>query len=107
MSLKGLCVKSAAMARTPSRRLRQFALIAGVAGVAFFGLLNASPVLAQSSPPTAAPLPSFEVASVKRSGSHEDTSFHILPNRLTVRNYLTASLIEWAYGRATWATSVL
>ncbi len=96
---KWLCVMWAAMARTQSNRLRQLALTAGVAGAAVFGLLNVSPILVQSSPPDAAALPFFEVASVKRSPSGENTSFHVMPNRLTVRNMVTEMLIEFAYGR--------
>jgi uncharacterized protein (TIGR03435 family) len=72
--------------------------IAAVAGPVVFGLVNAPPVRAQSAQTADAPLPSFEVASVRRSRSGENTSFHVLPNRLTVRNYLIAYLIEFAYG---------
>jgi len=72
--------------------------IAALAGSIVLGHINDPQIRAQSAPAASTPLPSFEVASVKRSNSHEDTSFHIQPNRLTVRNYLTAYLIEWAYG---------
>ena len=92
---KWLYVMWAAMARTPSNRLRKVAV---AAGAAVFGLLNVSPILAQSSPPGAAPLPSFEVASVKRSPFGENTSFHIMPNRLTVRNMVMEMIIRFAYG---------
>src|SRR5208283_4297000 len=95
---KWLCVMWAAMARTQSKRLRQWALTAGVAGAAVFGLLNVSPILVQSSTPALAPLPSFEVASVKRSRSGENTSIHIMPNRLTVRNMVMEMIIDYAYG---------
>jgi len=69
------------------------------AGAAFFSLLIASPILAQSSPPDAAPLPSFEVASVKRSSPGESDSFRILPNRFTVRDYLIKALLAIVYGK--------
>ena len=61
-------------------------------------LVSAPQIPEQSAPSASEHKPSFEVASVRRSGPREGTSFHILPNRLTVRNYLTAFLIEWAYG---------
>jgi uncharacterized protein (TIGR03435 family) len=95
---KWLCGFWAAIGRTQSNRLRQLALTVGVAGAAFFGILNGSPIIAQSSPPGAASPPSFEVASVKRSRSGENTEFHLLPNRLIVRDYLMADLIRFAYG---------
>src|ERR1039458_8544446 len=92
---QGFGVMWAALARTRSKRPRKLAV---VAGVAVFSLLRVFPILAQSCPPAAGPLPSFEVASVKRNRSGENTAFHILPNRLTVRNYLIQMLIEFAYG---------
>jgi len=95
---KWLCVMWAAMARTQSNRLRQWALTAGVAGAAVFGLLNVSPILAQSSTPALAPLPPFEVASVKLCRSGQDSGWHILPNRLTVRNMVMEEIIDLAYG---------
>jgi uncharacterized protein (TIGR03435 family) len=88
----------AAIARTASNRLRQMALAAGVAGVVAFGLLSVVPILAQSSPPANAPLPSFEVVSVKRSRSGENTAFHAAPNRLIIRNTLMEYIIEISYG---------
>jgi len=41
---------------------------------------------------------SFEVASIKRSRTHENTSFHVLPNRLTVTNQTLDFYIKFAYG---------
>lgn len=73
--------------------------IAAVAGSIAVGYMSAQQIPAQSPPTTRAPLPSFEVASIKRSRSGENTEFHIHPNRLTVRNYLMAYIIEWAFGR--------
>jgi uncharacterized protein (TIGR03435 family) len=61
--------------------------------------MTARQIRAQSAPTASTTLPSFEVASIKRSRSGENTEFHILPNRLTVRNYLIAYLVELAYGR--------
>ena len=71
----------------------------GMAGAAIFGLMNTPELRAQSTQTAAAPLPSFEVASVKLCRSGENTSFHIVPNRLTVRNMLMEMIIEIAYGR--------
>ncbi len=99
MVRRWLGVMLAFVARTPSNRLGQLALAAGVTGVVFFGLLNGPPILAQSSSPDAAPLPSFEVASVRRSPPREGTSFHLLPNRLTYTNMVTERIIDLAYGR--------
>jgi uncharacterized protein (TIGR03435 family) len=81
-----------------ANHLRRPALFAIVAGLAVCGLLDAPPVRAQSAQTADAPLPSFEVASVKRSGPREGTSFHILPNRFIATNYVVAYLIQWAYG---------
>jgi len=43
-------------------------------------------------------LPSFEVASVKRSRPGEDSSLKILPNRLAVRNMVMEEIIGYVYG---------
>src|SRR5208337_3091467 len=93
-----VCVMWAAMARTPSERLRQMALTSCVVGATVFGLLNVAPILAQSSPPDAASLQSFEVASVKLCRSGENSGWHILPNRITVRNMVMEMIIRFAYG---------
>jgi len=50
---------------------------------------------AQVAPP---PLPSFEVASVRRNRSREDSSTHVMPNRLVFRNMMAYFFIEFAYG---------
>src|SRR5208282_5913312 len=63
-------------------------------GPVVVSLMNAQQLRAQSPQTTSAPLPSFEVASVKRSPSGENTSFHITPNRLTVRNMVMEMIIE-------------
>jgi uncharacterized protein (TIGR03435 family) len=91
--------ETATTAAAMANHLRRSALFAIVAGLAVCGLLDAPQVRAQSTQTTAAPLPSFEVASVKRCRSRENTSFHILPDRIMVRNYLIEYLIEIAYGR--------
>lgn len=70
MISKWLGVMWTAMARTPSNRARQLGLAVGVAGVVFFGLMNAQPIRAQSPPTASVALPSFEVASVKPSDTH-------------------------------------
>lgn len=91
---KWLGVIWAAIIHRPSNRLRQLALTVGVTGAVLSGLINIFPNLAQSSPSNAAALPSFEVASVKGSPSGENSGWHILPNRLTVRNILVIDHIE-------------
>src|SRR5207244_12456785 len=72
--------------------------IGAVAGPVVLGLLNAPQMRAQSPQTASAPLPSFEVASVKpnRSGDH---SSHILlpPGRFIGRNVTTKWLIASAY----------
>lgn len=96
---KLLGVMWAVMVRTPSKRLRQLALAAGVAGAVVFGFLNASMILAQSSPPGVAPLPSFEVASIKLNPG----PWHVLHGysssgpRLTLEAYTVSDLIGEAY----------
>ena len=72
---------------------------AAIAGAILLALTNAAQIQAQSAPTASAPMPSFEVASVRRSGPREPTSFQILPNRLTIRNYLMLLVILFAYGR--------
>ncbi len=67
-------------------------------GLIILGFLNVPQIRAQSTQTAAAPLPSFEVASVKRSRSGENTAFHATPNRLTIRNTLMQYIIEYAYG---------
>jgi len=86
----------AAIARTQSNRLRKLAL---TAGVAVFGLLNASPILPQSSPPDAAPLPSFEVASIKPNPGpwHVLLGYSSSGPRLTLEAYTVSDLIGEAY----------
>jgi bla regulator protein blaR1 len=95
MIAKWFVVMWEGISQIPSIRLRQLALTAGVAA---FGLMNISPIIAQSSPKEATPLPSFEVASIRRSRSGENTSFHILQNRLITRNYSLQMLVAFAYG---------
>ena len=69
-----------------------------VAGFIVFRLVDASRIRAQSAQTSGEPLPSFEVASVKRSPSREDSSTHIQPNRFTVRNEPLDFVIKIAYG---------
>ncbi len=81
-------------------KLRLVALgIAAVAGLVVAGYTSGRQIPARSPQAAGASVPSFEVASIKRSGSGENTEFHILPDRLTVRNYLLAYLVGFAYGR--------
>jgi uncharacterized protein (TIGR03435 family) len=47
---------------------------------------------------TAAPPPAFEVASVRRNRSKEDSSTRVTPNRLVFRDMMAYFFIEFAYG---------
>jgi uncharacterized protein (TIGR03435 family) len=72
--------------------------IAAVAGPVVFGLLNIPQVRAQSTQTTGAPLPSFEVASIKPNRSQEDRFFiSMAPGRFTATGATTKFLIEEAY----------
>jgi uncharacterized protein (TIGR03435 family) len=78
--------------------------IAAVAGPVVFGLVNAPQIHAQSTPPKNAPLPSFEVASIKRNPSvwneptHHRMDVHPeLGGRLTAHNAPLMLLIQRAY----------
>lgn len=44
-------------------------------------------------------MPTFEVASVRRSRPEENSSFHIVPNRLSIRNWFVSHIIQFAYAR--------
>jgi uncharacterized protein (TIGR03435 family) len=69
-----------------------------VGGPVVFGLLHAPESRAQSSPTTAGPLPSFEVASIKPNHSGEDKmGFRIQPGRYTASGVPTKELIGFAY----------
>jgi uncharacterized protein (TIGR03435 family) len=70
-----------------------------VAGFIVFRLVDDSRIWAQSAQASGEPLPSFEVVSIKRSPSRENSSTHVQPNRLTVRNEPVEFLIKIAYGR--------
>src|SRR5579862_6206791 len=98
MILKLLCVRWALAARTPCSGLRWFALAAAVAGPFIFGFMHASQLRAQSGQITDGRLPSFEVTSVRRSHSGENTEFRALPNRLMIRNTPMDRIIQIAYG---------
>jgi uncharacterized protein (TIGR03435 family) len=74
--------------------------VAAVAGPLVFGLAGAPPIQGQSEQAAGEPLPSFEVSSVKRSPYHENSSVHLLPDRLTIRDWPPEMLIEYAYGHA-------
>jgi uncharacterized protein (TIGR03435 family) len=73
--------------------------IAAVAGLLVFGLVNASRVRAQSSQVAEAPLPSFEVASVKPNHSGTSRRFFSFgdPGRFTATNVTAKMIIEFAY----------
>ncbi len=99
---KGRTANLRDMMALPCRRVRLWIATIGieaVAGLIVLGFVNAPPIRAQSAPTANAPLLSFEVASVKRSFPGESTSFHVLPNRFTVRAYLIKMLILVVYGQ--------
>jgi uncharacterized protein (TIGR03435 family) len=75
--------------------------IAVIAGPVVFALINAPQVRAQWQPAANTPLPTFEVASIKRSlsGRGSGTSLTVSPNRFIARNYFMAYLIGIAYGQ--------
>src|SRR5579872_1572706 len=75
--------------------------VAGMVALAapiVFGLLNAPPGRAQSQPASSAPLPSFEVASVKpnKSGGR-GAGLQMAPGRFTAKNIPLKMLIGFAY----------
>ena len=69
-----------------------------VAGFIVFRLVDAPRSRAQSAQAPGEPLPSFEVASIKRSPSGENSSTHVQANRFTVRNEPLEFVIKIAYG---------
>lgn len=62
-------------------------------------LVNTPPMWAQSPQMAGKPLPTFEVASVKRSRSSENSSSHFTPGRVIIRNLPVSFIIEIAYAR--------
>jgi uncharacterized protein (TIGR03435 family) len=90
------------------------ALLAVVAAMVVFGLASAPQIPAQSPPTVAAPLPSFEVASIKpnRSGDMR-TGIRFQPGRFTATGTTVLRLITLAYnvrdfqvsGGASWISS--
>src|SRR5579872_6292521 len=74
-----------------------------LAGSVVFDLLNVPRLLAQSQPATSAPLPSFEVASIKPHPSESTGRFFIRmgcgpdPGRCTPSNVTAKMLIQTAY----------
>jgi uncharacterized protein (TIGR03435 family) len=83
----------AGVALMPDNHLWRSALLAVA-----LALVSAPQIQAQSAQTAGAPLPSFEVASVKRSRSGENSGTDILPNRLTIRNITMEMIIGLAYG---------
>ncbi len=88
----------AAIAPVLRNPLRQATLFAIVAGPVVFGLLNAPQVGAQSPPTTAAPSPSYEVASINpnRSGDMR-IGIRFLPGRFSTTGATVKQLIALAY----------
>jgi uncharacterized protein (TIGR03435 family) len=88
----------AAITPTLPNHLRQLTLFAIVAAPPVFGLMNAPRVRAQSPQTTGAPLPSFEVASIKPNRSGDMRFFiSMAPGRFTATGATTKFLIEDAY----------
>ena len=72
--------------------------IAAVAGLVVFGLVYAPQIRAQAAQTTGAPLPSFEVASIKPNHSGERRrGFGLQPDRFTATNVTTKMLVTFAY----------
>jgi uncharacterized protein (TIGR03435 family) len=72
--------------------------IAAIAGPVVFGLINASQICAQSTPATRAPLPSFEVASIKPNRSADmRIGIRFMPGRFTTTGATVKQLITLAY----------
>ena len=90
----------AAMARGRGRHLRQLMLIATVAGTLALGLVKAPAIRAQSPPAAAAPLPSFDVVSIKPNHSGGYAMHEVTPSGFKMINLNTRFLIEFAYGRS-------
>jgi len=88
----------AAIAPVPGLRLWQSALIAIAAGAAAFALVTAPRIHAQAPPSTAAPLPSFEVASIKLNHSGGFSMHKVTASGFRMINLNTRFLIEYAYG---------
>jgi uncharacterized protein (TIGR03435 family) len=82
-----------------SRKLLLAAIgIAAVAGPVMFGLVNAPQIHAQSPPTAGAPLPSFEVASIKPNRSRElNISIGFEPGRFIASGTTVKQLIGLAY----------
>ncbi len=74
------------------------AIVAAIAIPVVFGLLNAPQIRAQSTQSAAAPLPSFEVASIKPNRSRDTLSgAERPPGRYTATNQSIKALIQFAY----------
>lgn len=84
--------------RFGKKLLRAVIGIAAVAELVVSGLMNAPQVHAQSPQTTSAPLPSFEVASIKPNHSGgRFRSISTSPGRFTATNEPMRVLIAWAY----------
>ena len=80
-----------------SKLLLASIVMAAVAGPVVIGLLNAPQIRAQSRPTTGAPLPSFEVVSIKPSRPGEMSFSEFNWSRFTVRSKTAKWLIAFAY----------
>ena len=99
MILKSLSAAGADFTPMPGNLLRRLTLLAAIAGPVVFGLSNVPRISAQSPPTAAAPLPSFEVASIKPNRSGDlNRRIMFLPGRLSATGITAKFLISMAYG---------
>ena len=99
MILKSLSAVGADFTPMPGNLLRRLTLLAAIAGSVVFGLSNVPRISAQSPPTAAAPLPSFEVASIKPNRSGDlNRRIMFLPGRLSATGITAKFLISMAYG---------
>ena len=88
-----------ATAPAPGNRLGKLLQFAILSGMALFGLVYARSLCAQTPPTTSAPLPSFEVASVKPNRLGDlNRRIMFLPGKLIATGITVKFLISMAYG---------
>jgi uncharacterized protein (TIGR03435 family) len=89
-----------AIAPRRGHHLRQSALIAIIAGTVALGLVNALKIRAQAPPTTTAPLPTFDVVSIKPNHLGGYAMHQVTASGFKMINLNTRFLIEFAYGRS-------
>lgn len=90
----------AAIAPGLGHYLRQSALIAMIAGMVALGLVNSVEVRAQTPATAAAPLPTFDVVSIKPNHLGGYAMHQVTASGFKMINLNTRFLIEFAYGRS-------